>query len=254
MIVFPAIDLRRGRCVRLRQGQAEDETVYGDDPAAIARRWVVEGARWLHVVNLDGAFGEAGPVSRRPVNLQRLAEIRAAVPGTPIQFGGGVRSLSDVEAALELGATRVVLGTVAVREPLLVAEAVGRFGTECIVVGIDARDGQVATHGWRQTSAVTAVVLAQRMHSQGVERVVYTDIARDGMLSGVNVEGTAALARLTGLRVIASGGVASEGDIKNLRARAEEGIEGVIIGQALYAGALSLPKAIRVAEVGSDAG
>lgn len=246
MIIFPAIDLRRGRCVRLRQGRAEAETVYDDDPAAVACRWVAEGAQWLHVVNLDGAFGDAGSGMGQPINLQRLAEIREAVPSTPIQFGGGVRSVADVERSLALGATRVILGTVAVAQPAVVSEAIECLGPERIVVGIDARGGQVATHGWRQTSETTAVALGQAMRQQGVLRVVYTDIARDGMLSGVNVEATAALARATGLRVIASGGVASVVDVRRLKARAVDGIEGVIVGQALYTGAFSLAAALQV--------
>jgi phosphoribosylformimino-5-aminoimidazole carboxamide ribotide isomerase len=247
MIVFPAIDLRRGRCVRLRQGRAEDETLFGDDPAAVARRWVGQGAAWLHVVNLDGAFGDADVGTGMPVNLQRLAEIRAAAPETPLQFGGGVRSLADIETALGLGASRVILGTVAVQDPDLVVEALGRFGASRIVVGIDARDGRVATHGWRQTSDTTALSLARAMGRQGVLRIVYTDISRDGMLSGVNVDATAALAADTGLNVIASGGVASLEDLVKLRARREAGIEGVIVGQALYTGALSLPAVIQEA-------
>ena len=197
MIVYPAIDLRRGRCVRLRQGRAEDETVYDADPAAAAARWVRQGAEWLHVVNLDGAFGETEGEAGLPVNLQRLAEIQTAVPETPIQFGGGMRSLGDVETALSLGARRAILGTVAVQNPALVAEAVERFGAERIVIGIAARDGQVATHGWVRTSDLSAAILGQAMRAQGVVRVVYTDIARDGMLTGVNVEATAALARET---------------------------------------------------------
>jgi phosphoribosylformimino-5-aminoimidazole carboxamide ribotide isomerase len=250
MIVFPAIDLRRGRCVRLRQGRTEDEIVYDDDPAAVARRWVEQSAEWLHLVNLDGALGECpipNPQSPIPINLQRLVEIHAAVPGTPIQFGGGVRSPADVETALRLGASRVILGTVAVRDPGLVAEAVRRFGAERIVVGIDARDGRVAIHGWQETSETTAVALGQAMRRQGAVRAVYTDITRDGMLSGVNVEATAALARASGLRVIASGGVASVADVTRLRAHERDGIEGVIIGQALYTGAVSLAEAIAAA-------
>lgn len=259
MIVFPAIDLRHGRCVRLRQGRAEDEIVYDDDPASVARRWVAQGAQWLHVVNLDGAFGESHAIYQRPVNLQRLAEIRRAVPETPIQFGGGVRALADMETAMSLGATRVILGTVAVRDPDLVAKGIQRFGRERIVVGIDAREGEVATHGWRQGSDMTALVLARAMAELGVGRVVYTDIARDGMLTGVNVEATGALARTTGLQVIASGGVASLADIKSLDSESrrlsgggEAGslailIEGVVIGQALYTGAILLPEAIQAA-------
>jgi phosphoribosylformimino-5-aminoimidazole carboxamide ribotide isomerase len=250
MIIFPAIDLRQGRCVRLRQGRAEDETVYDDDPAAVARRWVAQGAQWLHVVNLDGAFGEVDTThqaSGLPINLQRLAEIREAVPETPIQFGGGGRSLADVEMVLGLGATRVILGTVAARNPALVAKAVRRFGGERIVVGIDVRNGQVATHGWRQTSNVEVKALGRAMRLAGAIRAVYTDIARDGMLTGVNVKATVVLARFTGLRVIASGGVASLADVTRLKAKAGRDVEGVIIGQALYTGAVSLPEAIRAA-------
>jgi phosphoribosylformimino-5-aminoimidazole carboxamide ribotide isomerase len=291
MILFPAIDLRQGRCVRLRQGRASDETVYDDDPAAVARRWVAQGAQWLHVVNLDGALGGADranaldprdceiarsprgceiarsardceiarsardcEIARSPrlggdlaINLRRLAEIRAAVPGTAIQFGGGLRRLADVEQVLALGATRVVLGTAAVRDPGMVADALCRFGPACIVVGIDARDGRVATHGWQQTSERTATALGQAMARLGVARLVYTDIARDGMLSGANVQATVALARASGLPVIASGGVASLDDVARLAAHRAEGIEGVIVGQALYTGALSLPQAIRAA-------
>ncbi len=255
MIVFPAIDLRQGRCVRLRQGRAEEETVYGDDPAAIARTWVAQGAQWLHVVNLDGAFGSPATGARRPINLERLVEIHAAVPGTPLQFGGGLRSLQDMHTALELGATRVILGTVAVQDPELVTEALQRFGPERIVVGIDARQGRVATQGWQQTSDMTATALGRAMHERGVITVVYTDIARDGMLTGLNVQATADLAQVSGLRVIASGGVASLEDLVRLRAAqarlARSGsagrIEGVIIGQALYTGTLSLPDAIETA-------
>jgi phosphoribosylformimino-5-aminoimidazole carboxamide ribotide isomerase len=252
MIVFPAIDLRLGRCVRLRQGRAADETVYDDDPAAVAHRWVAQGAQWLHVVDLDAALSsDASRITNRDSphtpNLRRLSEIHAAVPATPIQFGGGVRSLAAIETALGLGATRVVLGTAAVEDPDLVAAAVGRFGAARIVAGIDARGGQVATHGWQQASEFTAAELGLAMRRQGLIRAVYTDIVRDGTLSGVNVEATGALARDTGLRVIASGGVASLDDVVRLAAHAAAGIEGVIIGKALYTGALSLPEAIAAA-------
>ncbi|MBN1401815.1 MAG: 1-(5-phosphoribosyl)-5-((5-phosphoribosylamino)methylideneamino)imidazole-4-carboxamide isomerase, partial [Anaerolineae bacterium] len=176
MIVYPAIDLRKGRCVRLQQGDAAAETVFVDDPADAARRWASEGAEWLHVVNLDGALGEAGEA-----NLAAVRRILAAAD-LPVQFGGGLRSLEDVSALLELGAARVILGTVALREPEVVQAALQRFGPERIAVGIDARAGLVAVHGWRDVSTVGATDLALQMRALGIERVVYTDIARDGML------------------------------------------------------------------------
>ncbi|MBW7886436.1 MAG: NUDIX domain-containing protein, partial [Caldilineaceae bacterium] len=273
MIIYPAIDLRKGRCVRLRQGDPAAETVYSDDPATTARHWADQGAEWLHVVNLDGALGatrahlralhrpqnilihhpgHTGPETPAeelardlPINLQRLREIRKAV-SVPIQFGGGLRTLDDIQLALELGADRVVLGTVAVENPGMVSEALLRWGSERIVVGIDAREGKVATHGWQATSTVDAVELGHSMQALGVERVVYTDISRDGMLSGVNVAATARLGDVTGLKVIASGGVAGIEDIERLKAHEHYNIEGAIVGQAIYTGHLALQEAIRV--------
>ena len=210
------------------------------------------------MVNLDGALTfspdapgvtvtGAGCGDRLPINLRRLADIRAAV-SLPVQYGGGLRSLSDVELALDTGATRVVLGTVAVQQPALVGEAIQRFGAERIVVGVDARDGRVATHGWQETSELSAEEVGRRMAGLGALRVVYTDIARDGMLTGVNVAATVELARISGLRVIASGGVGSLDDIRALAVAPE--IEGVIVGQALYTGAITLPEALRIAGEG----
>jgi phosphoribosylformimino-5-aminoimidazole carboxamide ribotide isomerase len=251
--IFPAIDLREGRVVRLRQGNPGAQTTYSDDPAEVAARWAAQGATWLHVVNLDGALtftmrvaarsDGAGCGDPQPINLRRLADIRAAV-NLPIQFGGGLRTVPDVEHALELGASRVVLGTVAVREPELVREAVTRFGAERIVAGIDARDGFVAVHGWQETSALDALTVARRMADCGVMRIVYTDISRDGMLTGANVGATAELGRASGLRIIASGGVASLDDIQALAAHTPERLEGVIVGQALYTGAFTLAEAL----------
>jgi phosphoribosylformimino-5-aminoimidazole carboxamide ribotide isomerase len=245
MLIFPAIDLRRGRCVRLRQGDPSAETVFGDDPAAMARQWEEQGAQWLHVVNLDGALGDQGPDA---LNLRRLAEIRAAV-GLPIQFGGGLRTLDDVALALELGATRVVLGTAVVQQPELAAAAVQRFGAEAVVAGLDARAGQVATHGWQAVSDVHEHDLGRRLREAGVLRAVYTDIGRDGMLSGVDAEGSAELARQSGLRVIASGGVRDLDDIRRLKVMEDQGIEGAIVGQAIYTGSLDLRQAIEAAVV-----
>ncbi|MDE3090550.1 MAG: 1-(5-phosphoribosyl)-5-[(5-phosphoribosylamino)methylideneamino]imidazole-4-carboxamide isomerase [Chloroflexota bacterium] len=238
MIIFPAIDLRAAHVVRLRQGRAEDETVYGDDPAQVAARWEGESAEWLHVVNLDGAFGDSAPA-----NLRELARIVSSV-SIPVQFGGGLRDLASIEAAFAQGVARVVLGTAAIEHPALVSDAIARFGAERIVVGIDARDGLVATHGWREQSQVSAVALAKQMRERGVTRIVYTDIARDGMLRGIDAAAVADFARVTGLHVIASGGVASIGDVASLRQRERDGIEGVIIGQALYTGAVKLREAI----------
>jgi len=234
--------------VRLQQGRAELETVYGDDPALVAQRWVTQGAKWLHVVNLDGALAaaESGePDSPSLLNLQHLERIRSAVPHVSIEFGGGLRTMAAIELALEMGATRAVLGTVAVQDPQLVAEAVVRFGPERVAVALDARGGRLVTHGWLQTSGTTAVAAGLAMRERGVRHAIYTDTLRDGMLDGVNVEETARLARATGLQVIASGGVATLEDIHRLRERESDGITGVIIGQALYSGALTLSEALR---------
>lgn len=268
MIIYPAIDLRKGRCVRLRQGDPNAETVFGEDPAEMARHWERQGAEWLHVVNLDGAFdyapaglddgGGLTPLVTRldspnaglppvelPINLRCLQNIRKAI-SIPIQFGGGMRSLDDIRLALSLGADRVVLGTAAVKNPDLVREAIERWGPERIVVGIDARDGKVATHGWQETSELDVVELGHRMAALGVRRVVYTDISRDGMLTGVNVASTANLGDMTDLLVIASGGVANIDDIRALKRHEHFNIEGAISGQAIYTGSLDLAEAIAV--------
>jgi phosphoribosylformimino-5-aminoimidazole carboxamide ribotide isomerase len=274
MIIYPAIDLRKGRCVRLRQGDPNAETVFGEDPATMARQWEAAGAEWLHVVNLDGALGATqahlGALHRPnsiliqhpgertpengvdelhrllPINLKRLQEIRAAVTA-PIQFGGGLRTLDDIQLALELGAERVVLGTVAVDNPQLVADAILRFGAKRIVIGLDAKDGKVATHGWQSVSTHDVVELGHQMAAMGVQLVLYTDISRDGMLSGVNVEATSRLGDITGLQVIASGGVAGIEDLERLKRHEHYGIDGVIVGQALYTGRLDLAQAIATA-------
>ena len=241
MIVFPAIDLRQGRCVRLYQGDPEQEIVFGNDPLAIAREWVGRGAAWLHIVNLDGAFGQASD------NLAVVEEIVSAVDAQ-VQFGGGLRGIVDMERVLQMGVTRVIVGTMAITAPETVAQAVKRFGRERVIVGIDAREGRVATHGWKETSDVDVIALAERVLALGVERVVYTDIARDGTMRGPDVAGTRRLAAETGLKVIASGGVASINDVKALKAQENVGVEGIIIGQALYTGAIDLGEAIEIAE------
>jgi phosphoribosylformimino-5-aminoimidazole carboxamide ribotide isomerase len=237
MIIIPAIDLKEGRCVRLLQGRKEDETVYSDDPAAVARRWQDEGATYLHLVDLDGAF-EGG--SR---NLGAITRILEAV-AIPVELGGGIRSLDAVSRLLSLGLDRVILGTVAVRQPEVVRAAVERFGPDRIVVGIDAKGGRVAVKGWVETTEVGAVDLALRMKALGVRRVVYTDIATDGMLAGPNVEATGALARTTDLKVIASGGISSLDDLRKVATLEPFGVEGVIVGKALYEGRVGLREAI----------
>jgi len=238
MIIFPAIDLRHGRVVRLKQGRADAETTYSDDPAQVAQRWQSEGAQWLHVVNLDGAFGDDSSA-----NARELARIISSV-SIPVQFGGGLRDMASIEAAFARGVARVVIGTAAVENPQLVSDAIARFGVARIVVGIDAREGIVATRGWVAQSQSSAIELAKQMRARGVERIVYTDIARDGMMRGIDAEAIAQLARAANVRVIASGGVASVDDVCALCAYPE--IEGVIIGQALYTGAVSLRQVLGV--------
>lgn len=241
MIIFPAIDLRQGRCVRLYQGDPDREVVFGNDPIAIAHEWVDQGAKWLHIVNLDGAFGQASD------NLSIVEEIVNNV-NAQVQFGGGLRNLSDIERMLQIGIPRVIVGTMAITTPDIVVEAVERFGRKRIVVGIDARDGLVATHGWKETSEMDVMTLAEQVVALGIERVVYTDITRDGTMRGPDVAGTRRLAAETNLKVIASGGVASINDVKALKAQEHAGVEGVIIGQALYTGAIDLSEAIEIAE------
>lgn len=239
MIIFPAIDIRGGKCVRLTEGRFDAETIFADQPLDMAFRWAQEGAEYLHVVDLDGAL--AG----KSVNLAVITEITKAV-AIPVQVGGGIRTLENIEALLSAGVKRVILGSIAVKQPDLVEAACKKFG-EQIVVGIDARNGQVAVEGWGVTGGIGAEELAIKMAQIGVKRIVYTDISRDGTLTGVNVAATAALARAAQISVIASGGVSSLADITALRAVREDGIEGVIVGKAIYTGAVLLPEAIQVA-------
>ena len=240
--IYPAIDLRRGRVVRLQLGDPGHETVFGDDPAATAGRWRDAGARWLHVVNLDGAFAEAGAA-----NWAALAAIVAA-GGARVQFGGGLRALDDIAAALDSGVARVVLGTAALESPELLAAAVARFGPERVAVGIDARDGRVRVRGWQTETAVTPAALALNARAAGVTTLIYTDIARDGVLTGVNAAATAALAAASGLAVIASGGARDLGDVERLLAlgttAAPGRLAGVILGRALYDGHIDLAAAL----------
>lgn len=242
MRIFPAIDLKEGKAVRLLQGRMEDVTVYGDNPLEIALGFKEQGAEYLHVVDLDGAF--AG----KPVNDEIIHQLIKS-SGLKVQVGGGIRTLERIEELLSYGVERVVLGTVAVRNPQLVAEAVQRYG-EAIVVGIDAKDGWVAVQGWAEKTEIRALELALKMKEMGVKHLVFTDIARDGMLQGANIESTAQLARESGLNVVASGGIATLEDIIQLQKVADEGVPiyGAIIGKALYTGAFTLAQALEIAK------
>jgi phosphoribosylformimino-5-aminoimidazole carboxamide ribotide isomerase len=239
MIVIPAIDLRDGRCVRLTQGRRSEVTVYNDDPVAVAREFAAAGAEMLHVVDLDGAFSGSGSPNRDVVK-----QIAANV-GVPVEFGGGIRSLEDVQELCDAGVARVVLGTVAAESPQLLKDFVDRFSTR-ICVGIDAHDGRVMTRGWETTTPVLAVDLARSVAECGVKRIIYTDIARDGMLVGPNIEQTLAVVRAANVSVSASGGFSSLDDLKRLRDTREPLLDSVIVGKALYEGKFKLEDAIRV--------
>jgi len=235
MLIIPAIDLKDGKCVRLFQGEMDRETVYFEDPVAAARHWVNQGANFLHIVDLNGA------VEGRPVHSEEVAAI-CAQPGLRVELGGGLRSAQAVDAALQLGVARVVIGTAAYDNPALLRELCGRF-PDRIVVGIDARGGKVAIKGWKETTSMDAVDLAQRCERDGAARIIYTDISRDGASSGVNLDETAKLARSVAIPVIASGGVATLDDIRHLKPLENDGVEGVIVGRALYAGAFNFKEA-----------
>jgi phosphoribosylformimino-5-aminoimidazole carboxamide ribotide isomerase len=240
MLVIPAIDLRAGRCVRLVQGEISSEIVYSEEPVKMAKMWEAIGAPCLHLVDLDGAF--AG----RPKNLAIVKEILDAVM-IPVQLGGGIRSLDAVEAVLNLGVDRVILGTAAILSPELVAQCVEKFG-EHVAVGIDSRDGLVAIEGWESTVEMTIFELAEKITSLGVKRVIFTDTRRDGTLKGPNLEATKQLAEHTGLKVIASGGVSCLEDLQQLKELERSGVEGIIMGKALYSGAVHLKDALQIME------
>jgi phosphoribosylformimino-5-aminoimidazole carboxamide ribotide isomerase len=237
MEVIPAIDLRAGRCVRLHQGDFERETVFSDDPVAMALQWQAQGGTRLHVVDLDGA------ASGEPTHLGVISAIVSALE-IPVQVGGGIRSVATATAWLEAGVERVVIGTAAVRDPDMVAEVCRDHGSERVVVSVDARDGMVALQGWTEASQVSVLDLAHRMADLGIVRLLYTDIARDGMLTGPDLATNAKLVEETGMAILASGGVSSVGDVRQLVAT---GVEGVIVGRALYTGAVILPEAVAAA-------
>lgn len=240
MLIFPAIDLRQGKCVRLLQGRDDARTVYAADPTAVARLWWEKGASWLHVVDLDGAF--AG----EPRQLELVKRIVESV-SIPVQLGGGLRTLEQIGSALGTGVARVVLGTVAVSEPELVRMACAEFGKERIVVGIDATDGRVAVRGWKEVTLRHFLDVALEIRELGVESLIFTDTSRDGMLSGPNFQAIGELARRTGMRVIASGGIGSLKDLIELKKLEHDGVEGAILGKALYEGRIRLEEAISLA-------
>jgi phosphoribosylformimino-5-aminoimidazole carboxamide ribotide isomerase len=245
MIIIPAIDLRGGRCVRLTQGQVSAETIYSENPLHVAKRWVDAGAEMLHIVNLDGALNQ-----KDSENLRVLERIIYEVP-VPIQYGGGVRTKDDVRRLDELGVTRIVIGTTAIENPVLLDHIVAEFGST-IVIGIDARDGRVALRGWEKLSTFGALEFAEKVADMGVERIVYTDISRDGMLSGLNLEATREVAQVSGLKVTASGGVATLDDLVAIRQLQPFGVDSVIVGKALYEARFTLEEALEVARMEVD--
>ncbi len=239
MLIFPAIDIRGGKCVRLLKGDFKQETIFSDKPEEMAAKWQAQGAEYLHLVDLDGAL--AG----KSMNLATVKAILAKVT-IPVELGGGIRTMENVDEVLALGVQRVILGSVAVKNPALVKAACAKYGNH-IVVGIDAKDGIVAVDGWGVSGNVAVEDLAKEMAKAGVESIIYTDISRDGTLAGVNVEATAHLAKVSGVKIIASGGVKSLDDIKALKVYEADGIEGVIVGKSIYTGSLDLQKAIEFA-------
>ena len=236
MLIIPAIDLKHGQCVRLRQGRMEDATVFSDDPQAMALHWFAQGAHRLHLVDLDGAF------KGKPVNDAAVTAIAAANHNKPIQIGGGVRDMPTIERYLNAGVTEVIIGTQAVKDPGFVDEACREFAGH-IMVGLDAKDGMVATEGWAEMSSLQATELAKRFEQAGVNAIIYTDIARDGMMQGVNIEVTVSMAQASSVPIIASGGVTNMNDIEQLCLVADQGIYGAIVGRAIYEGTLDIQEA-----------
>jgi phosphoribosylformimino-5-aminoimidazole carboxamide ribotide isomerase len=247
MLLIPAIDLKDGRCVRLKQGDMDDATIFSEDPAAMARQWLEAGARRLHLVDLNGAF--AGKPRNESAIKAIVAEVGHAIP---VQIGGGIRDLDTIERYLDGGISYVIIGTAAVKNPGFLHDACGAFPGQ-VIVGLDARDGKVATDGWSKLTGHDVVDLARKFEGYGIEAVIYTDIGRDGMLSGVNIEATVRLAQTLSVPVIASGGVASLDDVERLCEVEHEGIQGAIVGRAIYDGTLDFSAAQARADEFGDA-
>lgn len=235
-VIYPAIDIRGGKCVRLVQGDYDRETIYNDNPVEVAKSWEVQGGSFIHLVDLDGA--KAG----NPVNHELIGEIARSVD-VPVQLGGGLRTIEDVEKLLSLGVSRLIIGTAAIEDRAFTEAVLGTYGDK-VAIGIDARNGYVATRGWLETSEVKAEVLAKELAAKGAETFIFTDISRDGMMQGPNVEAIASLAKTSGKTVIASGGVTVQDDLLKLAAYADQGIGGAIVGKALYTGNIDLAQAI----------
>lgn len=243
MIIIPAIDIKGGKCVRLFQGEMDRETVFSDDPASMARRWADEGAEMIHVVDLDGA------VEKRPRNLETIGRIVEEAGRVPVQVGGGIRDVETLEMYLDMGADRVVIGSAAIYDPDMVKKACRRFPGK-IVVGIDAKNGKVAIEGWTKTTEIAAPDLGKQFEDAGVAAINFTDIERDGMQTGPNIEATRDLARALTIPVVASGGVSCLDDIRRLAALETDGVTGIITGRALYEGALDLRSAMELLREG----
>ena len=241
MIIIPAIDIKDGKCVRLRQGRMDEETVFSDDPVAMAGRWAGAGARRLHIVDLNGA------TAGKPVNASIIENIVLTHPDLPIQVGGGIRDVDTIQAYLDVGVSYVIIGTKAVNAPHFVGDVCVEFAGH-IIVGLDAKDGKVAIDGWSKLSGHDVIDLAKRYQDDGVEAIVYTDIGRDGMMTGVNIESTVKLANEISIPVIASGGITNLDDIKKLCEVADEGIMGAITGRAIYEGTLNFAEAQKLAD------
>jgi len=246
--IYPAIDLRNGKVVRLQEGDPARMTAYSDDPAQMARRWLAAGSSWLHVVNLDGAFGESDDANRQALQniLTAAKEFHAQV-----QFGGGLRSLDAMESALSLGVDRLVVGTIAIEDPQITDQALHQFGAQRLAVGIDARDGLVRVRGWKENSGIAAKELASKMQTLGFRTAIFTDVSRDGLGHGLNIASTRELATVSGLDVIASGGVHTSSDV---HAASKAGLAGVIIGRALYEGTIDLKEVLDLESTSPDGG